>query len=131
MCAAQADFGASKRIENTLGEGASVLSGLKGTPRWMAPEVIKGAISGSLDGWILSDVWSRATTTGGCFDVTSQLGSRLSQITEVSRTTHPPFERPRRETSTPESVGTPPRERLEIHFRSSQMNTLLRVEGQL
>ena len=30
----------------------------------------------------------------GCFDVTSQLWSRLSQITRVSENTHPPFERP-------------------------------------
>ncbi|EGB11263.1 hypothetical protein AURANDRAFT_21350, partial [Aureococcus anophagefferens] len=56
-----ADFGASKRI-GTLGEDKSVLSGLKGTPRWMAPEVIKGQIAGTLDGWVLADVWSMGCT---------------------------------------------------------------------
>ena len=58
-----ADFGASKRIEK-LGEDASGggASGLRGTPRWMAPELIRGELSGDLEGWILSDVWSVGCT---------------------------------------------------------------------
>lgn len=50
-----ADFGASKRFESD-----SVVSGLKGTPHWMAPEVIKG--TQMTTGWIKSDVWSVGCT---------------------------------------------------------------------
>lgn len=46
-----ADFGASKRFESD-----SIVSGLKGTPHWMAPEVIKG--TQMTTGWIKADVWS-------------------------------------------------------------------------
>lgn len=46
-----ADFGASKRFEMD-----SIVSGLKGTPHWMAPEVIKG--TQMTTGWIKADVWS-------------------------------------------------------------------------
>ena len=57
-----ADFGASKRVE-ALGEDRSVLSGLKGTPRWMAPEVIKGQVGcNAMHGWVLADVWSMGCT---------------------------------------------------------------------
>ncbi len=49
------DFGASKRFESD-----SVVSGLKGTPHWMAPEVIKG--TQMTTGWIKSDVWSVGCT---------------------------------------------------------------------
>jgi serine/threonine protein kinase len=47
-----ADFGASKRFES--------VSGLKGTPNWMAPEVIKGTQMTS--GWLKADVWSVGCT---------------------------------------------------------------------
>eukprot|EP01034_Spumella_vulgaris_P022489 gene22489-28617_t len=50
-----ADFGASKRIESE-----SIVSGLKGTPHWMAPEVIKGTQMST--GWIKADVWSLGCT---------------------------------------------------------------------
>lgn len=58
-----ADFGASKRIEK-LGEDASGggASGLRGTPRWMAPELIRGELTGDLEGWVLTDVWSVGCT---------------------------------------------------------------------
>lgn len=36
-CMKLGDFGASKRLSHE-----SVISGLKGTPHWMAPEIIKG-----------------------------------------------------------------------------------------
>lgn len=49
-----ADFGTSKRTTQQ-----SVTSGIKGTPRWMAPEVIKA--EPSLD-WLLADVWSVGCT---------------------------------------------------------------------
>ena len=50
-----ADFGASKRYECE-----SVVSGLKGTPHWMAPEVIRG--TQMTTGWIKADVWSLGCT---------------------------------------------------------------------
>ena len=50
-----ADFGASKRFESQ-----SIVSGLKGTPHWMAPEVIKG--TQMTTGWIQADVWSLGCT---------------------------------------------------------------------
>jgi len=50
-----ADFGASKKFESE-----SIVSGLKGTPHWMAPEVIKG--TQMTTGWIKSDVWSLGCT---------------------------------------------------------------------
>ena len=50
-----ADFGASKKFETD-----SVISGLKGTPHWMAPEVIKG--TQMTTGWIKADVWSVGCT---------------------------------------------------------------------
>mmetsp|Transcript_48394 Transcript_48394/g.65875 ORF Transcript_48394/g.65875 Transcript_48394/m.65875 type:complete len:563 (-) Transcript_48394:935-2623(-) len=50
-----ADFGASKRVEAN-----SLVSGLKGTPHWMAPEVIKGQQTSH--GWIKADVWSIGCT---------------------------------------------------------------------
>ncbi|KAJ1384842.1 kinase-like domain-containing protein [Ochromonadaceae sp. CCMP2298] len=50
-----ADFGASKRFESD-----SIVSGLKGTPHWMAPEVIKG--TQMTTGWIKADVWSLGCT---------------------------------------------------------------------
>lgn len=46
-----ADFGASKKYESE-----SIVSGLKGTPNWMAPEVIKG--TAMTVGWMKADVWS-------------------------------------------------------------------------
>eukprot|EP00519_Triparma_laevis_P000697 CAMPEP_0182504894 /NCGR_PEP_ID=MMETSP1321-20130603/18079_1 /TAXON_ID=91990 /ORGANISM="Bolidomonas sp., Strain RCC1657" /LENGTH=405 /DNA_ID=CAMNT_0024710335 /DNA_START=299 /DNA_END=1513 /DNA_ORIENTATION=- len=49
------DFGASKRQA-----AESVASGLKGTPHWMAPEVIKG--QQGEDGWTKADVWSVGCT---------------------------------------------------------------------
>lgn len=51
-----ADFGASKRVEAN-----SIVSGLKGTPHWMAPEVIKGQQTSH--GWKKADVWSIGCTT--------------------------------------------------------------------
>ncbi|CAM9375108.1 unnamed protein product [Chrysoparadoxa australica] len=50
-----ADFGASKRMGHE-----SVLSGLKGTPHWMAPEVIRGQQTAK--GWFKADVWSIGCT---------------------------------------------------------------------
>mmetsp|Transcript_8506 Transcript_8506/g.12696 ORF Transcript_8506/g.12696 Transcript_8506/m.12696 type:complete len:852 (-) Transcript_8506:111-2666(-) len=50
-----ADFGASKRYDT-----ASIVSGLKGTPHWMAPEVIKG--TQMTTGWMKADVWSLGCT---------------------------------------------------------------------
>mmetsp|Transcript_5045 Transcript_5045/g.7708 ORF Transcript_5045/g.7708 Transcript_5045/m.7708 type:complete len:769 (-) Transcript_5045:242-2548(-) len=50
-----ADFGASKRFDT-----ASIVSGLKGTPHWMAPEVIKG--TQMTTGWMKADVWSLGCT---------------------------------------------------------------------
>ena len=50
-----ADFGASKRIGSE-----SVVSGLKGTPQWMAPEVIKGNMSNV--SWTMADIWSVGCT---------------------------------------------------------------------
>lgn len=50
-----ADFGASKRFESE-----SLVSGLKGTPNWMAPEVIKGVTMTA--GWMKADVWSLGCT---------------------------------------------------------------------
>lgn len=50
-----ADFGASKRLDT-----ASIVSGLKGTPHWMAPEVIKGTQLST--GWMKADVWSLGCT---------------------------------------------------------------------
>ena len=50
-----ADFGASKRFESV-----SLVSGLKGTPHWMAPEVIKG--TQMTTGWMKADVWSLGCT---------------------------------------------------------------------
>lgn len=50
-----ADFGASKRFESD-----SIVSGLKGTPHWMAPEVIRG--TQMTTGWMNADVWSLGCT---------------------------------------------------------------------
>lgn len=50
-----ADFGASKQLEMQ-----SLVSGLKGTPQWMAPEVIRGTQQSS--GWTRADVWSVGCT---------------------------------------------------------------------
>lgn len=58
-----ADFGTSKRTTQE-----SVVSGIKGTPHWMAPEVIRA--EPSLD-WLLADVWSV-----GCTVVEMLTGSR-------------------------------------------------------
>ncbi|CAM9203576.1 unnamed protein product [Ascophyllum nodosum] len=51
-----ADFGTSKLMGQE-----SVLSGLKGTPHWMAPEVIRDQQRGH-KGWIRADVWSVGCT---------------------------------------------------------------------
>jgi serine/threonine protein kinase len=50
-----ADFGASKKFDSI-----SVVSGLKGTPHWMAPEVIRG--TQMTNGWMKADVWSLGCT---------------------------------------------------------------------
>lgn len=50
-----ADFGTSKYTGND-----SVMSGLKGTPQWMAPEVIRGQQAPG--GWFKADVWSVGCT---------------------------------------------------------------------
>ena len=52
-----ADFGASKRI-NT--QNSYTQSGVKGTPLWMAPEVIKEQQTDK--GWRRADVWSVGCT---------------------------------------------------------------------
>ncbi len=52
-----ADFGSSKRF-NSIAK--SITNGLKGTPNWMAPEVIRG--EASTDGWIRADIWSIGCT---------------------------------------------------------------------
>ena len=70
--------------------------------------------------------------TQGCLAVPSQLLSRLSDHTRVVTHSRHPTRPSKRDERVPRRVvGTPPRERLEIHFRSSQMNTLERVEGSL
>lgn len=61
-----ADFGASKQIAEMLDpkQQQAPSSGLKGTPHWMAPEVIRGELSaGSLGDWTRADVWSVGCTT--------------------------------------------------------------------
>ncbi|OQR86430.1 mitogen-activated protein kinase kinase kinase [Achlya hypogyna] len=50
-----ADFGALKEIGSV-----SVVGGLKGTPHWMAPEVIKEQQTS--EGWIKADIWSLGCT---------------------------------------------------------------------
>lgn len=50
-----ADFGTSKTMDQD-----SVASGLKGTPNWMAPEVIRNKIRPG--GWPQADVWSVGCT---------------------------------------------------------------------
>lgn len=50
-----ADFGTSKPMDQD-----SVVSGLKGTPNWMAPEVIKNHLLPG--GWLQADVWSVGCT---------------------------------------------------------------------
>ncbi|CAM9963516.1 unnamed protein product, partial [Ectocarpus fasciculatus] len=50
-----ADFGTSKPMDQE-----SVVSGLKGTPNWMAPEVIKNHLLPG--GWLRADVWSVGCT---------------------------------------------------------------------
>lgn len=50
-----ADFGTSKPMDQD-----SVVSGLKGTPNWMAPEVIKNQLHPG--GWLQADVWSVGCT---------------------------------------------------------------------
>ena len=52
-----ADFGSSKRFNSAT---KSITNGLKGTPNWMAPEVIRGEVS--TDGWIRADIWSIGCT---------------------------------------------------------------------
>ncbi|KAG9402552.1 hypothetical protein AC1031_007162 [Aphanomyces cochlioides] len=50
-----ADFGALKEIGSI-----SVVGGLKGTPHWMAPEVIKEQQTS--EGWMKADIWSLGCT---------------------------------------------------------------------
>ncbi|KAF0695849.1 Aste57867_13369 [Aphanomyces stellatus] len=50
-----ADFGALKEIGSI-----SVVGGLKGTPHWMAPEVIKEEQTS--EGWMKADIWSLGCT---------------------------------------------------------------------
>lgn len=50
------DFGTSKLVGQE-----SVTSGLKGTPHWMAPEVIRNQQQGH-EGWTRADVWSLGCT---------------------------------------------------------------------
>lgn len=50
-----ADFGTSKPLDQE-----SVVSGLKGTPNWMAPEVIRNQLRQG--GWQQADVWSVGCT---------------------------------------------------------------------
>lgn len=50
-----ADFGTSKPMDQD-----SVVSGLKGTPNWMAPEVIRNQLRQG--GWQRADVWSVGCT---------------------------------------------------------------------
>ena len=64
------DFGASKRAE-----AASIVSGLKGTPHWMAPEVIKGQQGDG--GWPMADVWSVGCTVIEM--LTAQVSTRASE----------------------------------------------------
>lgn len=51
-----ADFGTSKLIGQE-----SIISGLKGTPHWMAPEVIRQQQL-EHEGWLQADVWSVGCT---------------------------------------------------------------------
>ncbi|GAB9470193.1 hypothetical protein Gpo141_00007445 [Globisporangium polare] len=51
-CIKLGDFGAFKEIGSV-----SLVGGIKGTPHWMAPEVIREAQT-SEDGWLKADIWS-------------------------------------------------------------------------
>ncbi|CAM9140549.1 unnamed protein product [Ectocarpus sp. 12 AP-2014] len=56
-----ADFGMSKRIVGLSGtSGTSGVQSVKGTPFWMAPEVLQ--VQDLKDGWIKADVWSLGAT---------------------------------------------------------------------
>lgn len=69
LVAKLADFGASKQIADMLDskqqqQQQAPSSGLKGTPHWMAPEVIRGELdTASLNEWTKADVWSVGCTT--------------------------------------------------------------------
>ena len=52
-----ADFGASKRVSN---KSMMLSTGIKGTPQWMAPEVIKEQQTDR--GWKKADIWSVGCT---------------------------------------------------------------------
>ncbi|KAJ8602178.1 hypothetical protein CTAYLR_003500 [Chrysophaeum taylorii] len=61
LVAKLADFGSSKYVVEAT--KVASLSGLKGTPHWMAPEVIRGQLcDGSLEDWTSADVWSVGCT---------------------------------------------------------------------
>lgn len=52
QCVKLGDFGAFKEIGSV-----SLVGGIKGTPHWMAPEVIREQQT-SDDGWLKADIWS-------------------------------------------------------------------------
>ncbi|KAI8114533.1 hypothetical protein M9434_002655 [Picochlorum sp. BPE23] len=83
-----ADFGASKKIEDlvTIGSGAN---SVKGTPYWMAPEVITQTGHGRK-----ADIWSVACTviemaTGK--PPWSQYGSQVSAMFHIAKSKGPPL----------------------------------------
>jgi serine/threonine protein kinase len=51
------DFGAFKEVGSV-----SLVGGLKGTPHWMAPEIIRAEQQTSEDGWFKADIWSLGCT---------------------------------------------------------------------
>eukprot|EP00636_Phaeomonas_parva_P017545 CAMPEP_0118861642 /NCGR_PEP_ID=MMETSP1163-20130328/7109_1 /TAXON_ID=124430 /ORGANISM="Phaeomonas parva, Strain CCMP2877" /LENGTH=328 /DNA_ID=CAMNT_0006795473 /DNA_START=376 /DNA_END=1359 /DNA_ORIENTATION=+ len=54
-CVKLADFSDAKHVSSN-----SLISGIKGTPHWMAPEVIRGDLSAH--GWVRADIWSVGCT---------------------------------------------------------------------
>lgn len=83
-----ADFGASKKIEDLVSVGSGANS-VKGTPYWMAPEVITQTGHGRQ-----ADIWSVACTviemaTGK--PPWSQYGSQVSAMFNIARSKGPPL----------------------------------------
>jgi len=64
-----ADFGSAKRISTATMANAKAAMALRGSPLWMAPEVIRQEIplpdkdpEGNINGWKSADIWSLGCT---------------------------------------------------------------------